>query len=563
MKNEDFLDQLFEKARHAQDVMPPGDILDKGLNVTKTNMLEHFRQHAFKISIAAVACLALIFAAIQLNKPATTQTPALDQTANGKQTGDALSSMMDSTFAETQNSDSLSSLSQNKTGLSGQQEFSYKSSSVNDKSRDMDRNTEESSKKKPLVLKGNIDKLLKMQEMPMQTYEIDCSKDTVLIAEQGSKFHIESYTFRNHQNQVIQGKATIQIKECYTPYSFMRENLSTCSDSNTLLETGGMYYVNALQGKDTLSIRKGFEIGITPNYKVPDRMNLYYGKRDNAQNLNWEIDSLGKKETPLFISTDGKYSRVMNHFFHKNYKLDKKAMLELQDTYWHTHFTSDQRKVLGHTNCDSKDGVLKSACEEFTALSHVMAKSDTFNVNSRFTDFRFDCISKNKYAYYQSLNSFDTFRAYVPASDYRNIRIPDFFAISTGWLNLDCVPTIDIRYKKFNIIPKNDVVIKLPEDLRANAVLYLPEQGSVARTININRPELTFTAIPKNQKGLLVITSLINDIFYVYSKEIDTDDFIDTEIKFDKIYDFDAYMAWLKKTTETVNMMATLPSEKI
>jgi hypothetical protein len=551
MKNEDFLDELFEKARNEKDFMPPGEILLKGLEGSTPSALDLLKKNLGKILIGVVALAALLtvtFQSISNDSSADKQEKVAINSQTDRSEKDKNMDLTADELSLARNADSLRRLAM---GQDMQDSMSSVKQEPDKKDHQDQRTFALVGKKKDVSLSGDINKLMRLQQLPVQEYEIDCQKDTILVAEEGTKFHIESYTFRNNRNQVPTGTVTLQIKECYTPYTFARENLSTCADSNILLETAGMFYMNVMQDKDTLAIRKGFEIGITPKYEVPERMDLYYGQRDSLQNIGWQVDPLGKKEAPLFISVSGKYARIMNSYFHKNYKLDKATMMALLEKQWNTHFTSDQRKIMGSTNCSMSEGASKEACEEFGRIAQEMALSDTFNVNSRVTSFDFVCLSKNKYAYFQNTLSYDTFRNYVPASDYRNVEIPLFFSVNTGWLNMDCPPTVHFKYRKFKTVPKNDVVIKIPEGMRVNATLFLNEQNSLARSFNTENGTVVFRDIPKDQKGILIITSLINDIFHVYRKEIDTDDFKGTVVTFEKIMELDDYLAWLKNATST------------
>jgi hypothetical protein len=540
MKNEDFLDDLFKKARKAPDFVPPGEILETSL--------KNVRQHPLKtvaakliIGLTALAALLLISTRL-LNNDHSKPVGDTVQTHDSGKSLQTPEDLMVSTM-EKKNTHSVDSFQSENTFNSSTWRTSV--------------NEQRSSMYRPQVtipLTGDIKKLMLMQQAPSQEFTINCSRDTILTAASGTKFHIESQTFKNPSGKTVTGPASLQVKECYDHFSFARENLSTADDSGSLLETGGMYYINALQGADTLSIRPGYEVGITPNYEVPERMDLYYGQRDSNEHIAWEKDPLGKTECPVFISTGGKYSRIMNHYFSKNYKLDKATMLGLRDTQWTSHFTSDMRKVLGHTNCDLKPGLVKNACEKFTQLSHEMALSDTFNVISRFTEFTFQCMGRNRAAFYALKPLLDSVRTYIPESDYRNVQIPLFFAINTGWLNLDCPPTLNIRYKKRHITPKQDVTIHIPEGMRVNGTLYLPEQNSVARSVNNESGRLTFRSIPKGQKAILLVTSLIDEQFYVFRKEMDTEDMMPVQVKFDKIQELEAYLAWLRNALTAEGM---------
>lgn len=77
------------------------------------------------------------------------------------------------------------------------------------------------------------------RKLPQQ-FTIDPDRDTFLIADGGSIIHIKANTF-NARNEV-----TIQFKEAFTIEDMFLENLNTLGANGEILQSAGMYWLNAL-----------------------------------------------------------------------------------------------------------------------------------------------------------------------------------------------------------------------------------------------------------------------------------------------------------------------------
>lgn len=412
------------------------------------------------------------------------------------------------------------------------------------------------TKVKPLILKGNVAHLLELQSDVNQVYQICASKDTILKAKQNTLFHIEGLCFVDKYNRVQKDSVRIEIKECYDLYSFVKENLSTAGDSG-LLESGGMLYFNAFKGKDTLKLRPGYDIGIRPNYRVADRMDLYKGHRDEQQNISWERDSLGRMSSPILMVTGGKYRKVLDTFFYKNFRIEKSDMVKLKHEKFHYHFTTQERQVIGMFACDKNTEPAQRACHLFNnTLTPELAKMDIFPPQSRLTQFEFTCMSKNEYDYGMLQGNIDSFKNYVPPSDYNQIdkSFPIFFASGLlGWHNIDCVPRVNIhlKWKKSKIVNKTSFNVMVPDNLSANSYLILHDINAMERKCNSTSNQLEFKDIISQSKATLIVTAFHNDVFYVFKEHFVVGEKVPV-IQFSTLLDSDEYMAWLKSAAQMV-----------
>ena len=152
------------------------------------------------------------------------------------------------------------------------------------------------------------------------TLQIDNTKDTLVTGPKGTSVFFPGNAFIFPDGSLPKGKISLLLKECYTFSDMIRENLSTTSNNN-LLETRGMIYITAASENKELQLRPGSEIIIHFPKTAADsarRMNLYYGNKDIADNINWNIDtqSIIKPSARIAIttwsygSTSGEYEDV-------------------------------------------------------------------------------------------------------------------------------------------------------------------------------------------------------------------------------------------------------------
>lgn len=120
-----------------------------------------------------------------------------------------------------------------------------------------------------------------------QLFEINAEKDTVIETAGGVVIAIPAGAFYDKFGAEVKGNFEIEVKEALNPTDIMRAGLSTTSDGK-LLETGGMFYINARKDGENLNPvqNKGLYVNVPANNKKEGMM-LFEGKRlDNGQ-INW------------------------------------------------------------------------------------------------------------------------------------------------------------------------------------------------------------------------------------------------------------------------------------
>lgn len=136
-----------------------------------------------------------------------------------------------------------------------------------------------------------------------QVFKLNPLRDTIIETKNGIVFSIPAKTFLNKQGQTPEGQIELEIKEAMTPLEIMKAGLSTTSNGK-LLETGGMFYVNARVEEESLTIDKSNPINanVPVNNNKKDMM-LFKGERKVDGSINWiDPKPMKKKLTTVDIT---------------------------------------------------------------------------------------------------------------------------------------------------------------------------------------------------------------------------------------------------------------------
>jgi cytochrome c553 len=112
-----------------------------------------------------------------------------------------------------------------------------------------------------------------------QTFNINPAKDNRIVGVRGGIFTIPAGAFDGTTT------VTIELKEIYAPIEILAAGLSTESNGE-LLESGGMFYINAKRDGKDLVLRKEINGSIPSNY-INDSMKLFTGEVKEDGNVNW------------------------------------------------------------------------------------------------------------------------------------------------------------------------------------------------------------------------------------------------------------------------------------
>jgi TonB family protein len=129
--------------------------------------------------------------------------------------------------------------------------------------------------------------LQEFDSKPLQEHNITGSNDTTIYFGEGTIIKIPSNAFVSKKTgQEPKGKIRMVVKEFYSLSDILFANLTTTTKTE-ILETGGMIYINAYAGTDTLVLEKNVEIHFPFKDKI-EGMQLFTGQRDTSNIMVWK-----------------------------------------------------------------------------------------------------------------------------------------------------------------------------------------------------------------------------------------------------------------------------------
>lgn len=187
-----------------------------------------------------------------------------------------------------------------------------------------------------------------------QTFAIPCNRDTEIVAKAGMKITVPAEAFVDKTGRPANGRICLQVKEAFSASDIVLANLVT-KKGKDLLESGGMYYLNAMSSHDTLAVAPGKYLNIeVPTPQKEDGMELYKGL-PTAAGLDW-TEPVAMNNTPQTAPVQQAVAVLKVHTSDKKAGTKKAKKMEIDSLGWMTgntfnNFTEDKHlKYLMTTN---------------------------------------------------------------------------------------------------------------------------------------------------------------------------------------------------------------------
>jgi hypothetical protein len=117
-------------------------------------------------------------------------------------------------------------------------------------------------------------------DIPQSTFEVDATRDTVLLYASGSLLHVPSGAFRDKNGNRLKGKVTLSYREFHDATDFFVSGIPMNYDSagNTYsFESAGMFQLVAEQGGEAIFVNPDVMIHVDLASAVSgNRFNIYY-----------------------------------------------------------------------------------------------------------------------------------------------------------------------------------------------------------------------------------------------------------------------------------------------
>jgi len=120
-----------------------------------------------------------------------------------------------------------------------------------------------------------------------QVFAINAAQDTVIETKGGMVIAVPANGFLDATGQPVTGNVSLVVKEALNAPSIMMAGLSSMS-GNQLLESGGMFFIDARKGEERLTINPaaGLQVEV-PADTIKPGMQLYSGQRKADGTIDW------------------------------------------------------------------------------------------------------------------------------------------------------------------------------------------------------------------------------------------------------------------------------------
>ncbi len=114
------------------------------------------------------------------------------------------------------------------------------------------------------------------------------NEDTLLHSKNGAIISIPKNAFLDENGNTVEGPFEIELKEALKPSDILKAGLQTKS-GNDLLETGGMFYINARKNGKQLKFNPQEPIVVdVPTNEFKKGMQAYTGFRTDSETIDWQ-----------------------------------------------------------------------------------------------------------------------------------------------------------------------------------------------------------------------------------------------------------------------------------
>ena len=132
-------------------------------------------------------------------------------------------------------------------------------------------------------------------EQSTQHFVVGAGHRQVITSKGGLKVTVDRGVLEKEDGSDISGTIYVEIIELTSSFDFFKCNAATVSNDR-LLSSGGSYYLGMENGGQKLRIKEGRRLKIELPRQTEDAMELFYGRRDEEGNMNWE--QAGQRLTP-------------------------------------------------------------------------------------------------------------------------------------------------------------------------------------------------------------------------------------------------------------------------
>jgi len=148
--------------------------------------------------------------------------------------------------------------------------------------------------------KQSLSDLLSKFEDESQFFDISNLKTSKITGKKGTIIHLVPNNLELENGSAITSNLKVELKELTNQKDLLRNNAQTMSNDKLLI-SGGSYYIDITSNGNKVNLKKGKNLEVEFPKITNRNMELFYGKRDSLNQMNWE--TANKK----FISKKSKF----------------------------------------------------------------------------------------------------------------------------------------------------------------------------------------------------------------------------------------------------------------
>jgi hypothetical protein len=235
---------------------------------------------------------------------------------------------------------------------------------------------------------GSLSVLVDSLRPSTQTFVIKGDRDTLLVGQKGTILTIPKNTFVNSQG-LAPASITISLVEVNNISGIIGSNLQTTSGDN-ILQTGGMFFIDAKEGNKSLGIAKDKSIYVEVKSGFNDpNMKVFEGKFDRIGKIDWTVTGkLANDLIPIPLSLMNWHKCDFECGFSKG-QTDSLSDPKYENSFIATREFEDRCYGMIYASCPQMQGLSSKLLELYTGnIDKPLFYSDSLVVDYLATHFK-------------------------------------------------------------------------------------------------------------------------------------------------------------------------------
>ena len=326
----------------------------------------------------------------------------------------------------------------------------------------------------------------------LEEFIINPQKTEKIVTQNGTEFIIPKGSFDTDLPVKISLRVYEDQKDAYT------QQLTTMTTSGALLESAGMFYIEAQSPKGKIDLAPNAELVMNMPKSVDGEMDIYYGDVDEKGDVYWDLDENSKVMAPIPVLVAGRYTYIARQYFVDNLKMAKADLLALEGKEWTANITLDRLgNMIGWDNI-AGDSITDEASRYFVDF---MQEHNFYKGKENWklpVEFTFTSMTRSALDTLKAIEIYDetmqeAWQNFEPSTADRR---KSFVIGGLGFINVDkSIQLPDVKQRV-------DVLVK--KEGNADLKLMFTDKNSVVAPSAYSEEYIIFKDVPVKSKVRLV-----------------------------------------------------------